>query len=150
MSKCLQWWVLGTGLSSPIHLPHPINIVMAVMHPQTTLQADVHRWGAGAVVVSPTPSPLAPSVITPPHCLPHLMVGVGGTGPLPVVPMHPPLIHPASSFSQQWWCCWWGWRLLWAWWCMLCCPPSLLYLGSGQCQVYLAGLPMSPLHGIVV
>ena len=69
---------------------------------------------------------------------------------LPVVPVHPPLIHPASSCSQRWWCHWRGWWLLWTRGRMLRRPPSLLCLVSGQCQVYLTGLPMSPLRGVDV
>ena len=79
----------------------PSLIVVAKTHPRTTLQVDVRRRGVRVGIVSPRP----PSVVTPPHYLLHLI-------PIPLILVHPPLIHPASSCSQRWWWCWW---LLWAW-----------------------------------
>ena len=75
---------------------------MAETHLRTTLRADAHRCGAGADVVSPTPSPSAPSVVTPSHCLPHLTVGVGGTVPLrcPPPPSRPRAPTPYPPCEQ--------------------------------------------------
>jgi hypothetical protein len=90
-------WALVLSFSSLALSP----VIVAETQVQTTLRADAHRRGAGAVVVS-SPSPLAPRC----HSLSPLSPSPHGRGGryhppfplpllhLPVVPMH---LHPVST-----------------------------------------------------